>query len=398
MSTLIIGGGASGVYAALLIKKKKPQEEVFLLDKEDKMARKMYATGNGHCNLLNKRLEPRFYSHPEFMGPLLKKYDYAFLRSLLENWGIALHEEGDLVYPESYNAGSYVSFLLELLRKSGVHFILGRALKGYDKKDGGFAVKFADGESYPTLFDRVVIAVGGVSSPNLGSDGSFYPCLREHGYHLLSPEPGLAPLKLFSSSSLKPLAGYRHEAKVTLLDATGKSLYEEEGEILYKDDGISGIVIFNVESVYCRLHRPNDAALALDYFPHEKSDELSSRLLSSYRVNPSFFLSSYFPEAMVSHLLQALGLKNAALFKEEDIARLVSLLKNERYRIQGPYDFKNSQVTIGGVSLDDLTPSLASKIEKGVAFAGEIVDIDGACGGYNLSWSLLSAFLASEVL
>src|SRR5574344_1627671 len=119
MSTLIIGGGASGVYAALLIKKKKPQEEVFLLDKEDKMARKMYATGNGHCNLLNKRLEPRFYSHPEFMGPLLKKYDYAFLRSLLENWGIALHEEGDLVYPESYNAGSYVSFLLELLRKSG---------------------------------------------------------------------------------------------------------------------------------------------------------------------------------------------------------------------------------------------------------------------------------------
>jgi len=398
MSTLIVGGGAAGLYASILLKKKHPAEQIVVLDKEEKIARKMYATGNGHCNLLNRHLEPAFYSHPEFMAPILAKYDFSMLCALLESWGIALREEGDCVYPESYNAGCYVSLLSQIAKSLGVEFVLGCRAEDYSQKERGFAVNIEKGFKPLPIFDNLLFAVGGLSSPNLGSDGSFYSCLKEHGYHLVPPEPGLAPLKLFSSVSLKPLAGFRHEAKVTLLDSKGHSLYAETGEVLFKEDGISGIVVFNIESVYVRLKKPVGATLSLDYFPSLSFEGLLAHLTSVFEKNPRFFLSSFFPYEMGQHLCLALGKKEPSSFSNQDLVSLTKLLKEEKYPIVGTYDFRNSQVTIGGVSLEELGPHLESKREEKVAFAGEIIDIDGMCGGYNLAWSLISALLVSEVL
>jgi predicted Rossmann fold flavoprotein len=400
MRIAIIGAGASGIYSAILLKKEHPEAEIVVFEKEEKIARKLYATGNGHCNLLNRQLTGDAYNNPEFMDPLLKRYPYLFLKELLKSWGIAVQEEGDYVYPGSYNAATYVGLLEKIARALGIHFVLATRVLDYQAVTGGYCLKIDKNiPDLPLIFEKVIFAVGGKSTPKLGSDGRFEAVLKNHGYRFKYALPGLAPVKVVNPSFIKGMAGYRHHALVRLLNKTGDELYQEEGEVLFKEDGLSGIVIFNVESVYCRYGLSESAKIALDYFPDKKAEELSIEFAEEAKLNPSFFLDSFFPEEIQKHFLRSLSAANvSSLSHQGGFEALANLVKNDEFLIDQPYGFDNSQVTVGGLSLLDVNEHLESKREKGIFFTGELLDINGKCGGFNLTWALISALLVKEGL
>ncbi len=382
MKIAIIGCGASGLYCAILLKKKNLANDVYVIEKDEKIGRKLYATGNGHCNLLNKSLAARAYNHPEYMGKVLSLYPYSDLKKVLSNWGLEVLEDGDYVYPLNYSASSFVGFLSDLCQSLNVHFVLNTRVSDYEMTKDRIALSTKEGKL--PLFDKLIMAVGGESTPKLGSDGSFFPILRKHGYAIEELRPGLAPLKLFDKD-IKPLVGLRHEAKVEAV-VSGKTVFSEMGEVLYKDDGISGIVIFNAESALLRINAAKGAELHLDLLPGFSEKDLADHLTKDQKTNPSFFLKAYFQDALLRHIL-------LRAHSETDVPKIAKAIKNLVYSVKEPYPFENSQVTIGGVSLQEIDPCLQSKREKGVYFAGEMVDIDGNCGGFNLSWALMSALM-----
>lgn len=386
----ILGAGASGLYSAILLKQKHPEADVVVFEKEEKIGRKLYATGNGHCNLLNQRLAPEDYSHPQWIAGVLAKYPYSYLKNLLESWGLLLWEDGDYVYPLSNCAANVVAFLSNLAAGLGVRFVLGTRVSDYRVSSQGIELSFAENKGVlQGIFDDLIIATGGASTPKLGSDGRFFMTLASHGYSLEKPLPGLAPIKVEHPETLKGMAGYRHDALVSLLDQQGKYLYSERGEVLFKDDGLSGIVVFNVESVYLRLHSPYRAQISLNLFPDETEASLQKKLDDCAKKNPSFYWDAFFPEEVQKHYQMLAKGKMSSFGK---------ILQDDRYEIRGTYGFENSQVSVGGVSLSEVSPQLSSLKEKGVYFAGEALDMDGKCGGYNLSWALLSALLIKESL
>lgn len=381
MKISILGAGASGVYAAILLKKKHPDYEVVLFDKEDKALRKMRATGNGHCNLLNSSLSPDKFNNSEFIGKSLLKYPFSFLKKTLESWGVRFLNEGDYYYPLTYSAPAFSEFLISLASSLGVRFSLSKKIANYSETKAGVSLFFGDGSEETA--DLLLIACGGASTPNLGSDGSFFSVLNRRGYGIVPLKPGLTSLKL-SDSDLSPLSGIRHDAEVSLF-VDGKRSYSERGEILYKDKGISGIVIFNLESKLYREPYFKKAHLEVDLFPDYSLADLSKEIVSERSLPKNLLLSPLLQEPLKKHVLSRMV--------HNDIA---TCLKGLRYEISGNDGFAHSQVSLGGVRVNEVDETLRSVMEPNVFFIGEALDIDGFCGGYNLSWALISALMASE--
>ena len=379
MNVAILGSGAAGLYLAILLKKNNPSYSVTVFDKEDKLAKKLHATGNGHCNLLNKKLLANKYNHPEFMKPILREFDYDSLKNELNSIGIALLENDDYVYPLSFHAGTYIKYLLSLATSIGVIFKTSSKISSYKKDGDGYLL---GEEGY---FDKIVIATGGASSPNLGSDGSFYNELKKHCYQIEELRPGLTPLKVKEKVGI--LQGIRHKALVKAYN-DNKQIFMEEGEVLFKKDGLSGIAIFNAESAIYRCRYVKNPKVTLDLFPDMSFFALADLITKAYKNNPNEYLSSIIVPQLATYVL--------SISNRNNFDSLASNLKHITFNVISSYGFNDSQVSIGGVSLSEVTPFLESKKERGIYFAGEVLDIDGNCGGYNLAWALISAELVSK--
>lgn len=379
MNVGIIGGSISGLYAAIAIKSKHPDYTVYVIEQNDRLLKKIYATGNGHCNLLNADLKAERYSHPEWIASYLERFPYQRLTDYLTKLGIPLLRKGDLVYPLSYSAGSFCRYLIELANKLGIKVYVNEKVIDYGKG----TIKTDKGSHH---YDRLIFAFGGQSQSNLGSDGSLFPVLKKHGYTIESLKPGLVPIK--TKQKTKGLKGVRHEALVKAYDDHNQLLFEEAGEVLFKEDGLSGIVIFNLSSHLSRLGG-NRFRIVLDLFPSYSESELEKRAYSN-KIDGAYVYT------LVEYPL-GIYVRNR-LKNPDDLKGFCKALKNLSFDFDGFYPFASSQVTIGGVSLSDVTSELVSKKEEGVYFIGECLDVDGDCGGYNLSWCLISALTVSEAL
>ena len=379
MKVAIVGASASGIYLALSLLSRHPSWKVVLFDQEAKFGKKIAATGNGRCNILHDQPSPERYSDPEWFASSLQKVPFHVLKSTLEEWGIPLRKEGELYYPLSNSAPSLVRYLGQSLKSLGAKLSLSTKVLDYRPTRDSVSVTTSQGKED---FDYVVFASGGASGKNLGSDGSLFSTFSRHGYSIVPLRPGLSPIK--TQKADPSLAGLRVDAKV--ISHTVSASFEEEGQVLFKKDGLSGIVIFNLESFLVRHGAKRGALVTLDLFPNKTEEELVSALKRD--AKRPHFLSAYFPEALANHFL--------AEFRSNGCQGLAHKLKHWDFSFEEPYGFEDSQVTIGGVSRLDVDASFASKKEPRVSFIGECLNMDADCGGYNLTWCLLSALIAAE--
>ena len=249
MKIIVVGAGPSGIISAILLKRKNPSFDVLVLEQLDKPLKKLTATGNGKCNFANKgNIDASTYSSIESIVSL-SKYNFEKQIELLHSLNIYEKLNGELAYPISESAQTVISSLLNECKTLGVEIITSVKVLDYYFKNNKYYVE-TNVSKYDA--DKVIFAVGGKSSPKLGSDGSLFSTFVNHGYKMSPLYPGLCPIKTVEKT--KVLDGTRVKAKVSLWDKK-TPIYEENGEVLFKDHGLSGIVIFDLASIIARFNK-----------------------------------------------------------------------------------------------------------------------------------------------
>lgn len=372
MKILIVGAGASGIVAAINYKRNHTNDDVLIIEHLDKPLKKLLATGNGRCNLGNANLDVNNYSNASFVKNILKEYNY---ESFFETISVKTKVIDGLVYPYSESALTVKNALLNEAAHLGVNIKLEEKLLDYRV---GEKIEVTTSKS-KYLVDRLYIATALKSSPNLGSDGSILSILEKHGYQIKNIYPALCPIKV--SENTKLIDGIRNKTNVKIYQK-GKIIFDENGEVLFKKNGLSGIVIFNASRVIANANKKVDK-IVLDLLPNITQNEIEN-FCKLHSVNG--FLQGFFNPKLGEYLRNRFTADN----------KLIAAVKKLEFTFQDFYDFEFSQISVGGLNIDELKPTLESKKEKGVFFIGEVLDIDGPCGGYNLTWAFASALYSTK--
>ncbi len=367
MKTLIIGAGASGVVAAISLKEKHPDEEITIIEHLDKPLKKLLATGNGKCNLSNSKLELKNYRNYQYIAPILKRYGFIYQRNFFKEIGVETKLVNNLLYPLSESAITVKDALLNALEKENIKIKLNENLIDYKVNPVKITV-ITNKNKY--IVDHLIIATGGASSPKLGSTGEIFKILENHGYCLTPIAPGLVPIR--TKENTKILDGTRVKCSASLYK-NHSLIHKESGEILFKSHGLSGILAMNLSSIIARANKYN-YTIELDLLEDYKDRDVSDYILAK---GEDAFLHAFLHPNLVKY------------FKENKINP--TFTKRLPFKFDSLGDFSTSQVTVGGVDFMDIGDNLMSKREHDVYFIGEVVDIDGPCGGYNLSWAFASA-------
>lgn len=387
MEVGIVGCSGSGLPLSVFLKQKHPDWNLTLIDHNAKVGKKLSATGNGHCNLLNATAEPSNYNNPDFLKPFFQAYPLNSVLNRLLEIGVSTVNNGDLIYPKSLSAPGYVNSLEGLSRKLGNSFCLNTSVTDYKKSRNKWVLVTSCGEKE---FDKVIFCCGGSSGLHLGSDGSLLPVFKKHGYKIVPLAPGLGPVR--TKEPTTSLNGLRHKAEVSLIK-NGKTVKKETGEVLFRKNGVSGIVIFNLERLMAPSFDKEKYRLLLDLFPEESVEDLGNGLLALQKANPEFS-SSFLPLPLFNYVLCRSGANN--LESSSACLAFAKAAKSLSFEVVGLPSFEESQVTCGGIDVSFMNDKLESAIEPGVHFLGEILDVDGPCGGYNLQWCLISALALTD--
>ena len=391
MKIVIVGGGAAGLMAAINIKNE--DNEVVILEKNEEVGKKILVTGNGRCNLWNFDMHYSKYnsSNPELLDKIITpEYEDAALNKLVELFSI-LKNKNNYLYPRSNKATTVRDVLLHVCNKLGVEIITNYTVTSIKKTD-----KFIINNDITC--DKLIISCGGKSLPITGSDGSIYSILKDMGHTIIEPLPSLVPL-FANESYLNKWNGIRCDAKVTSI-IDGKKIKEESGELQLTDYGISGICVFNISrDIVKALNEGKNATVQISFLELGEDEkayfELEEKNNTVYEL-----LLKVFDKKLIKILLEKMDINPDAYIKSlttKEMSRLANYIERFNINITGHGDFNKSQVTQGGVSLEDINPdTLESKKIKDLYLIGEVLDIDGDCGGYNLGFAWMSALKVSD--
>ena len=399
MKTLtIIGAGAAGQTAAILAG--RLGQRVILLEHTDRIGRKILTTGNGKCNFTNRVMNLSCYrsSTPGFPGLLLKQYGTQDVIRFFESLGIVPAEKNGYYYPRSGQASSVQQAFAREIAALGTDLRLQCRVSGIvPLKEGGFQVGAGGGNFFT---DAVLLAAGSKAAPVTGSDGSGYKLAEALGHRILTPLPALVQLRS-REKHFKKLAGVRADGKVSLF-ADGKEICSDRGEIQFTDYGISGIPVFQVSRyAAAAIHEGKSVFAVLDFAPDDTWDETSGRIRERLLLSgilPKDLLCGWLPDKLSAVLLEIAWIRrlpSAGDLTEHHKELLLKLIRSFRTDITGTNSFEQAQVCSGGVDAAEINPlSMESLLVPGLYFAGEILDADGICGGYNLSFAVMSAMAA----
>ncbi len=397
----IIGGGAAGMMAAITAARQGA--EVTVLEGNDRVGRKILSTGNGKCNLGNRKLDLEEYytGNSRRLEECLKRFGTEDTVSFFQGIGLMLKEKNGYLYPACEQASAVLDVLRFELSALGIKVAngckVGRILPG--PEGGQIRVESGD-ETYS--FDCVVVACGGAAAPRTGSDGSGFRLAEQIGHKLVPSVPALVQLRC-SEPYLKAISGIRADAAVRVWD-NGRCIANERGELQLTDYGISGIPVFQLSrQVNYILRRQREVEITVDFLPDYGREEYEAlqagrKLLQNDRTVEAFFTGMLHKKLMLQFMKMA-GLKPGEPVEKADASALdkvYRLCREWRVHVNGHNSYDNAQVCAGGVPLDQLTEDLESLMAPGVFFAGEILDVDGKCGGYNLQWAWTSGYLAGK--
>lgn len=391
----VIGGGASGMAAAIeaarYVAKHKLNIEIVIYEKLSRAGKKILATGNGRCNILNSSpTADKFYGNKKLINTVFDKYPVENNVEFFMSMGLYLTTEEDgRLYPLSLQAASVLDALRFELEKLNVETICDMPVTSISRKDKGFMLN----DSIYT--DAVIIAGGGKSSPVQGSDGSCFNLLYSLGIRIKPTFPALTAIKLKNKDNT--LKGVRAHGEILIVE-NGKVIASDCGEIQYTDYGISGIPVMNISrfvSEHFQAHKKGKIIAAINVLPDFSPEEIFSYILTRTKSNPDLLcenlLSGLMPKKLGISKLRAAGISEEITIKsltKNNIAVLTEIINSQIFEITGTMNFENSQVTAGGAdstffSYDTLE---CSKINNLFA-CGEILDVDAVCGGYNLTWA-----------
>lgn len=406
VNVLVAGGGASGLMAAIAAA--SCGKSVVILEKNAFPGKKLNATGNGKCNLTNLSMSKKFFNDnaSDFVEKALAGFDekdtVRFFRDSLE---IPVFERNGYIYPRSEEASSVREALTREALRAGVRIICGASVNGISKKiTGRREVFLVDSSEGKFSASAVIIATGGRSSPVFGSDGSGFGLASSLGHTLVPAVPALTGLLLKEDRSImKHWKGVRFRGTAGIYpENAGKS---QNGEIILTDYGISGIPVFQISRTAARSIFHGKKVMG---FFSAVSDISEEDLIFMLKANCSKYPKTPAPEIFNGILKKKLSeaifmkcgvslKKSAGELLEKEITDLARRCARWNVEITGTAGFENSQVTSGGVSLDEINcETMGSAIVKGLFFAGEVMDVDGLCGGYNLQWAWTSGYTAGR--
>lgn len=400
-TVIVIGGGASGLMAAIIAARNGA--DVKILEQMNRVGKKILATGNGRCNLTNENIVIERYhgKNPQFAIEALEGFDVLKTVDFFEKLGISCKaEDGGKVYPASDQASSVLDVLRYELSRLGVPEICDSGVKSIHKDKKGFAIILRDGEQLRC--DRVILAAGGKASPSLGSNGSGYNLVIPFGHRLIEPIPALVQLKL-DKPFLKGIKGVRLIVKAKI-GVNETLLRDEYGEVLFTDYGISGPAVFQLSRrAGEEIQKLNTPWILIDIFPQKTFEDVIDMLNTRFNNQPEKPLDFSFIGLLNKRLINVV-LREA---KIEDIHKpcgkttieerknIAEILKQWKMDITGTQSWSEAQVTAGGIDVSDVNPkTMESKLIPGLYFSGEILDIDGDCGGFNLQWAWSSGHTA----
>mgnify|MGYP004521346849 FL=1 len=378
---IIVGAGASGLVAA--IKAAAIGAAVTVLEQNDRPGRKICATGNGRCNMTNLNNIENAYrgSHPEFVKDALKQFSVKDTLSFFQKLGICTTDRSGWIYPRSNQAQSIVDVLTMKARSLKVKLKTNQYVTGVSFTDGHWNVH-TNGWTYTC--DAVILANGSKASSVAGSSESGYEISRSLGHHLIEPLPALTALKC-RGNFFSGWSGVRTEGKITLYinDIPQTS---QQGELQLTDYGVSGIPVFQISRYAIRaIYEKKKVELSINFFPEltkqELQEYLGRRKNDCPYKNEKELLTGLFPEKLIR-----------VLSAQKD---LISAITDFRLSVKSGLSFEQAQICSGGVDTSEVdSHTMESRLHKGLYFAGELLDIDGTCGGYNLQWAWSSGATA----
>ena len=395
----VIGGGASGMMAAITAR--KSGKEVIILERKDRILKKVLITGNGRCNItnVNANISNYFGKNISSVENILNSFNPQDTMDFFNGLGIICNEENrGKVYPLSGQASSVVDALRFEAERLGVRIETEFYVRKIEKE--GFKFKIYSEDRKKIEAGRVIIAAGGQSYPELGSNGSGFELAKELGHSVTRLSPSIVQLKT-EKNQVKGLQGIKTDAAVTAY-GDNKKICTYDGELLFTDYGISGNVVFNISFV---MPLYKNVEFEIDFMEKFDYNELYEILKERKKIMSHLTMENYF-NGMINKKLGQFLSKVSGIEKlskpvkdlnDSEIRKLCTVLKKYRVKILDTTGFKNAQITAGGVSLDEVNPeTLESKIVKGLYFSGEVLDVYGECGGFNLQWAWASGYIAGK--
>lgn len=363
-SVAIIGAGASGLAACMYLSKYPERFYIQLFEKNNRIARKIAATGNGRCNLSNAKItKDRYHGDVDALFPIIESFD---IHEFCTELGFLTRQVNDLYYPYSEQAKTVVSSFEEVLASGGVTTFLETNIVEIKPSSHRFILK--DNQNRQFKADIVIVAVGGKAGKVYGTDGSSFKMLEKMGIEVTDLYPSLVQLK--TANVDKELKGSRVHGTFTL-QLNSQVIHSYKGEILFTDDGVSGIAAMQM-SRFLNLAKGNHYTLHCNFI-----DELSKESVMQYYQNNSF--DNPYLGIVNAKLAQHLNRKETDSFET-----FYNRLTNYTLKITGTRGFESAQVTKGGVKVDQLDENLMVKAYPNLYIAGETLNIDGDCGGFNL--------------
>ena len=394
-TVLIIGGGAAGMAAAIAAA--SCGDSVTVLERMDRVGKKILATGNGRCNLMNTG-EPRFPGGADLAHAVLKRCGASEQTLFWQHIGLRMRQEdGGRVYPVSGMASTVLDSLRFTMDALGVETITGVQVTGLFKARHGWTV-MAGEQKWKA--DRVIVAGGGCAQPKLGSDGSTWTLLTEQGHTLVPPKPALTQIKT-DTAAIKGLSGIRIRTEVWIAQGD-RMKYREAGELLFADYGVTGVCVMQC----ARYAAPGDTlhidlTKALGFADAATFAKELHRRANEWAARPQSELLTGLCVPKLSQCLLAsadlTGVQHAVCggLKDAQIERIVRSAKDFTLTITGVKGFDSAQVTAGGIASDEFDPAtMESRLAPGIHAAGEMLDVDGDCGGFNLMFAFGSGILA----